>query len=182
MKPEQTAPGAAHVAVARVAGEYRLHANVPFATGDVLFVIEGREADRPSKFSLQVDRGIHIEVREGTSLEEQLDNCFWRFLNHSCDPNVVIRGRDVVALRPIHAMEELAFNYNTTEWDMAESFTCRCEAAHCAGTIRGFRYLSRAEQERLRPLLAAYLVEYLDQRPRHGKGVAASLDVVNPAP
>jgi hypothetical protein len=169
MKPEQTSPGAAHVAVARVAGEYRLHANVAFAAGDVLFAIEGREADRPSRFSLQVDRDIHIEVREGATLEEQLDTCYWRFLNHSCDPNVVIRGRNVLALRPIQAMEELAFNYNTTEFDMAEPFSCRCEAAHCTGTIRGFRHLSRAEQERLRPLLAGYLIEYLGER-SHKRG------------
>jgi len=58
-------------------------------------------------------------------------------MNHSCDPNTRIRGRDLIALRDIQPWEDVTFNYNTTEYAMAEAFRCRCGSPGCAGEIRG---------------------------------------------
>src|SRR5262249_21341221 len=90
-----------------------------------------------SRFTLQVDRHLHIDPA----------GRIWGFSNHCCDPNCrfdFARWR-LVATRPIPAGAELGFNYLTTEWDLASPFLCRCGAADCWGWIRGLRHL-RAEQ------------------------------------
>ena len=52
-------------------------------------------------------------------------------INHSCDPNLGIRGRGTLfALRSIRVGEELTFDYSTT---MDELFLCRCGAKNCRG-------------------------------------------------
>jgi hypothetical protein len=85
----------------------------------------------------------------------------WQFLNHSCEPNVRVQGRDLVAARAIKAYEELSFDYETTEWDMASPFTCRCGA--CDGrTVRGFRWLSSEDRVRRLAVLAPHLKERLE--------------------
>lgn len=57
--------------------------------------------------------------------------------NHSCDPNVGVKGQVVVlARRDVAAGEELAFDYETTDVAPAP-FPCRCGAVDCRGTIDG---------------------------------------------
>jgi hypothetical protein len=73
-----------------------------------------------------------------------------------------VQGRVLVAVRSLAAWEEITFDYNTTEYWMANPFVCRC--GHCRGRkIGGFGRLSRAEQERLRPNLAPHLRRLLDR-------------------
>ena len=84
-------------------------------------------------------------------------------MNHSCDPNVFLRGLDVVALRDLRSGEEVTFDYHTTEYDLVEPFTCQCGARLCQGVIRGFRYLDAIARQRLGPYLAPYLVVHLEQ-------------------
>ncbi len=90
-----------------------------------------------------------------------MDRFYWRFTNHSCEPNSLLRGGEFFALRPIKPWQEITFNYNTTEYELAEPFDCRCGSDRCAGRIRGFRFLSRLEQDRLRPWLADHLLSFL---------------------
>ena len=49
-----------------------------------------------------------------------------------------MRGLKVVAILPIRIGEQIVYNYNTTEYEMAEPFACRCGSAQCGGEIRGF--------------------------------------------
>ncbi len=83
-------------------------------------------------------------------------------LNHSCDPNVAIRGQIVfAALRAIAAGEELAFDYATgddDDWVM----DCRCGSAACRGTITGQDW-RKPEVRRLR---AGQFADYLERRIR----------------
>jgi hypothetical protein len=149
------------LSVAHVNGEFSVLAARPFAQGETLLTLEGELSDRPTRYSLQIDWELHIAVSEALSLEEMLGWHPWRFLNHGCDANAMVRGRDLVAVRPIDASEEITFNYNSTEFDMASAFACRCGSPACEGVIRGFKYLSLREQERLRPLLSAHLLAVL---------------------
>lgn len=127
--------------------------------GEVVTRIVGVESTTPTRFSLQVGPSLHIEP----AADAPLDGTYaWRFMNHSCDPNCEIRGRDVVALRPIAEGEEITYDYATTEEEMAEPFRCGCGSPHCRGEIRGFRYLSTEDRERLRPRLADHLLALLD--------------------
>ena len=82
-------------------------------------------------------------------------------MNHGCRPNVRIdtARRGMAALVPIAAGDELLFDYDTTEWDMAEPFGCRCGAAECRGVVRGYRHLTPEQQVRLAPIAAPHLLE-----------------------
>jgi hypothetical protein len=150
------------VAVVRTRRDNGLVATVAFAAGECLFRMEGPTTRQPSRYTLQLEEHLHLCPGPERSPEEVLDRYFWRYMNHSCDPSVWIRGRDVVALRPIRPHEGVTFDYNTTEYEMAEPFTCRCGSVACAGVVRGFRHLTPSERERLRPLLAPYLLRHLD--------------------
>jgi hypothetical protein len=73
----------------------------PIAAGECLLFIQGRLYRRPSRFTLQVDRHVHIDPA----------GRLCSFINHCCDPNCrfeFVRWR-LVATRPIPAGAELSF-------------------------------------------------------------------------
>jgi hypothetical protein len=160
------------VSVVWVVDEYRLVATRAFDAGERLFHMEGEPARRPTRYTVQIGENLHLEMLRGTKAEEVFDRYFWRFMNHSCEPNAFIRRRDVIAIREIAPQEGVTFNYNTTEYDMAEPFDCRCGSAHCLGTIRGFKHLPELERRRLAPFLASHLRAHLRTR---GPGALAQL-------
>ena len=142
------------VAVVRAGRQFLLLAARSIAAGERLFEIQGEQRAEPNQWSVQIGPATHVVVPDEVDLESQLDRYPWRFMNHSCDPNTRIDGRGVIAVRAIAPGDEVTFNYNTTEWDMAVPFECRCGSAHCGGTIRGYRHLPAAERARLRPIAA----------------------------
>jgi hypothetical protein len=144
--------------VLRAAGEYRLVAIRPIRAGERLFRIEGDRTPWPSRYSVQIGEELHVDLGPGYEIEAMLDRYFWRFMNHGCDPNLLITGEDVVALCDIEPGVALTFNYNTTEWNMAEPFRCHCGSSQCLGTIRGFKHLTAAQRERLHPHAAPHLL------------------------
>ncbi|MFD9961917.1 SET domain-containing protein-lysine N-methyltransferase [Amycolatopsis sp. NPDC058986] len=150
------------VGVLREAGEYRLVVTQPVAAGTCLFTIGGEVTGTPTRYTVQVGAGEHIDVPPDCGNDEVQDLFSWRFMNHSCEPTVEIRGRKVFSVRAIGPWQEITFNYNTTEYEMVEPFACRCGAASCQEQIRGFRFLPAAERERLRPWLAGHLLSILD--------------------
>lgn len=68
-------------------------------------------------------------------------------MNHSCEPNSLIRDREVIAKRNIQPWEAVTFDYNTTEWEMAEPFSCGCGSENCLQTIQGLKYLTVSQRE-----------------------------------
>ncbi|MDT4989988.1 MAG: hypothetical protein QOI74_4082 [Micromonosporaceae bacterium] len=144
-------------AVLRARSEYQLVLTEHVCAGTRLFAIEGDPTHTPTRYSVQVDWDLHIDIPPGYATEETLDRFYWRFTNHSCEPNAVVCGRDMFALTCIEPWQQITFNYNTTEYDMAEPFDCRCGDDRCEGTVRGFRWLAPAQQRRLEPILASYL-------------------------
>jgi hypothetical protein len=78
-------------------------------------------------------------------------------LNHSCDPNVGIRGQIAFhAMRDIAAGEELGFDYATgddDDWEM----DCNCSTAACRRRITGQDWRLPALQRRYRGWFALYL-------------------------
>lgn len=148
---------AEHVGVVRAAGEFRLLAIRPVAAGERLFRIDGEKTVRPSRFSVQIAEALHLDLGPGHTTEEILDRYFWRFMNHSCAPNVLLRGQDVIAGRPIGPWTAITYNYNSTEWDMAEPFDCQCGSPDCLGKIRGFKHLTPEQRAGIRPIAAPHL-------------------------
>lgn len=118
-----------------------------FVSGEVILHLDGQTLSEPDRHTLQVGAGVHLDAIDAASGKFYA----WRYLNHSCQPNAAVRDRELVALRAIAAGDEITFDYNTTEYDMASPFQCHCGSAGCAGKIRGYRYLTAAERARIRP-------------------------------
>ena len=137
--------------------QHRALAGRGVRAGDVVFRLDGVVVDRPDRYSVQVGVDRHLTLPPDRNAAET-DRFPWRFLNHSCAPNATIRGRELVALRDIHALEEVTFDYETTEWELASPFPCACGAERCRGEVRGYRFLDREARARLSPYVAPHLL------------------------
>ena len=148
------------VEIIRDAGFASLHAVRSFARGDVVFPLRGRPVVRPTRFSIQVGRDAHLDP-----VSDQVSP--WGSLNHGCDPNVAIdvSRRVIVARRAVAAGDQLRFDYNTTEWELAESFVCSCGARACAGAAMGFAHLSSTRQQLLLGEAASHIRALYAARP-----------------
>lgn len=110
-------------------------AQQPYKAGEVITAFSNnRILSEPSYLTLQVGVDRHIMMEP-----EHL-----QYINHSCDPNVFFDTHymQVVALRDIEEGDELTFFYPSTEWDMAQPFTCYCGSPRCLGEIRGAAHIS----------------------------------------
>lgn len=61
----------------------------------------------------------------------------WAPQNHSCQPNTVYNGLNVVAATAIRAGQELTLDYASFLDEHMEPFQCSCGAANCRGLIKG---------------------------------------------
>jgi hypothetical protein len=137
---------------------YCLVAAAPFEVGDTIINIAGVETSVKDRYSIQIAVDTHLMPFDADSVEAQAEQCPWMFTNHSCDPNVVIRDQKFIALRSIELDEAITFDYETTEWEMAEPFECACGATSCRGIIRGYVHLSAAQRDALADQTASYLL------------------------
>lgn len=135
----------------------RLVASRPVPQGTRLFRIEGNEVGQPTKYSVQVGPDLHIDQDCAKDEFDVVRGYFWRYLDHACEPTVMIRERDVIAVRDIEAGEAVTFHYCTTEYDMATPFPCHCGATRCLGTIRGAKHLKAADRKRLLKWMAEWV-------------------------
>lgn len=137
--------------------ERRLIATQHIAAGTRLFHVEGHETETPSRHSLQVGWNLHLDQSAARDPNDRVARFYWRYMNHSCDPATAIRDRDVVALRALLPDDSITFDYNTTEYELADPFDCRCGAGHCVGVVRGARHLTPEQRTRLEASLPDYL-------------------------
>jgi len=80
--------------------------------------------------SVQIEEGLYSATIDGAETAD--------FINHSCDPNLGLRGQiTLVALRDIEAGEEVCFDYAMTDCTPYDEFECHCGSASCRGTVRG---------------------------------------------
>lgn len=143
-------------------GKARVEAARSFQPGDELMILEGEVAAQPTRYSVQVGAREHLAPPAAVAADPSVDKVYlWRFLNHSCQPNAVVEGRRLVAIRAIAAGDEVTFDYHCTEYDMDAPFLCHC--GHCGGvTVRGYRHLSAAQRRKLEPHVAPYLRKKLE--------------------
>jgi len=136
-------------------GRKGLFAVEAIARGEILIDLSGDEIlSSPTRRSLQIGEGKHAFGREETV----------GYLNHSCDPNVFLDFSClcVRALKDIRAGEEVTIHYAATEYEMHDAFACECGSPNCLRLIRGFKFLTRGQQLKLKPYLAPYLLRRLD--------------------
>lgn len=157
---------APRVHVVGVLGQRGVVASEPIPTGEVVLLVNGMTTDRPSRYSIQVGEHEHVDLPPDVDPARSAVDHPWQFLNHSCAPNARLVGRTVVAARPIGAGDEVTFDYNTTEYDMASPFECRCGAKGCNGRrIAGYRHLAPDLRRALLPFLTDALRARLAREP-----------------
>jgi len=90
-----------------------------------------REAVSPAE--IQIEDDLYIAPASAEEIEANI-----LCLNHSCDPNVGVRGQiTFVAMSDIAAGSELTIDYAMIDGDPAERMECSCGAARCRRIITG---------------------------------------------
>jgi hypothetical protein len=79
-------------------------------TGDIVFQLSGKIFDHPTRESIHIGDNKHIYDENGI------------FINHSFEPTVRIDGYNVRALMDLNDGDEITFNYNDSEINMANTF------------------------------------------------------------
>lgn len=118
------------------------------AAGGRIGFFAGTETATRTRMSLQFGPERHVAPGEADPL---------RFLNHACDPNAAFRGRELLARADIPAGAEITIDYNCHEPELAAPFACRCGAADCVGTVRGWRHLTEAQRSARRERVGNWL-------------------------
>jgi hypothetical protein len=81
------------------------------------------------------------------------------FSNHSCDPNIGVKGQVVfVAMRDIQLGEELTHDWAMTD-DDEYSMNCNCGARECRKVVTGQDWRIKSLQEKYKGYISWYLVE-----------------------
>jgi hypothetical protein len=94
---------------------FGVYASNPIAKGQVVRnLLPSLVCEEPTKTSIQISEGIHVEDKIG------------RYINHSCDPSCEIRGAKVIALKNIEPKQEITFDYSINEDVLASPFNCDC--------------------------------------------------------
>jgi hypothetical protein len=133
----------------------------PIRRGEVVAVKGGHILDRralartPARDAvsyIQIDDNLYIgAVTPGEVPRNKL------FLNHSCEPNVGIRGQiTFVALRDVAAGEELTYDWAMEE-HRRDRTRCTCRAPSCRQVLTGRDWQLPTLQSRYRGFFSAYL-------------------------
>ena len=166
-----------HISLKTVVKESPIHGRGLFAAtaigaGEIVAIKGGHIISREVLVTLQKDLGP-AEIQIGDDLficpvtEEEREGSMI-FSNHSCDPNMGVRGQiTFVAMRDIEADEELTHDWAMTD-DDDSSTECRCGARNCRGTITGKDWQLPGLQTRYRDYFSTYLLEKM-QRMRDEK-------------
>ena len=106
-------------------GFHALISKRDFLEGEEVCKVIGKEITQPNRFSVQVGQNLHINVKAPV-----------KYINHDCTGNIELQGRKFVAIKPIFKGDEIAFNYNSSEDELAEPFTCN----KCGKLIKGRKF------------------------------------------
>lgn len=121
---------------------------------------------------IQIDEDLYIgpvsqEEREGAML----------FLNHSCDPNVGVKGQIIfVAMRDIEPGEELTQDWAMTDDDDSTNMTCNCGRPNCRGAITGKDWMNHELQEKYRGYMSWYIEQKIQKITEAEQGTAPDAD------
>jgi SET domain-containing protein len=108
---------------------------------------------------IQIDDGFYLGAVKPSEVPR---NKIW--LNHSCQPNVGIRGQSAfVAMRHVKAGEELTYDWAMEE--NSEALTrCTCGRPRCRGVLTGEDWRKPELQRRYEGFFSSYLAEKIRTR------------------
>ena len=140
-----------------------LFAKRPIVKGEVICVKGGYIFDRRVLQSMpDWFRAAEVQVAEdlfiGPLKEDEREGSMI-FSNHSCDPNIGVRGQIVfVAMRDIESGEELTHDWATTD-DDDYRIECNCGAADCRKLLTGQDWRRKDLQQKYCGYISWYLEE-----------------------
>lgn len=111
-----------------------------FARHDTVFVMQGELRFFASR---SLEDSHRFENWVGIGRDRWIDPAPpYVFLNHSCDPNLGIKGEcEFVAIRDIAEGDELTFDYSITEDELLWTMRCLCATTMCRGVVRSIHFL-----------------------------------------
>lgn len=144
-----------------------LVATQDFNKGETVFIVTGEVIHYPTDYTIPLNQIDYIEPRLSENIAQ--------FMNHSCNANIHPSkdGRSYLAIRDIHAGEEIATNYGflgrkfgderTIDGKGLVSFdlTCYCGSHNCKGRLRGFDELTPEEKEEYKEYVLPFLLTRL---------------------
>ena len=145
-----------------------LFAAEPLAAGELVCVKGGYVFDRRALAAMPAwYRAAEIQIADdlfiGPAREAERAGSMV-YSNHSCEPNIGVRGQVVfVAMRDIAAGEELTHDWATTD-DDDYRLECRCGAPGCRKVLTGQDWRREDLQEKYRGFISWYLEEKIKQR------------------
>jgi hypothetical protein len=98
----------------KLTNEKGLFSTEKYKKGDVLYTLSGEVYSEPTRETIHIGDNKHIYDKYGI------------YINHSFNPNICIKDQSLVALCDIEIDDELFFNYNDTEINMAKPFYVNC--------------------------------------------------------
>ena len=148
------------IVIGRKENFYAVCAKTKISVGDVILTLQGKIVSVPSKYTIQIAKDKHISPLTNNIKDEM---SVWQFINHSCDANSYfdLSKMELIALSDILPGKEICFNYCTTEYDMAAPFCCECGSVNCYAEIKGFKYLTEEEINKLFTFLATHFKKYV---------------------
>ena len=81
-----------------------------YKIGDIVHVMSGKLLTIPTKKSIHIGNNMHLEDK------------FGQYINHSFEPNVMVENNKLIAIKDINIYDEITFNYNDNELEMASPF------------------------------------------------------------
>ncbi len=87
-----------------------VYADKSYKLGDTVLTMYGNFMNTPTRKSIHIGDNMHL-------VDE-----FGQYINHSFDPNVRIEGNKLIAIKDINMYDEITFNYNDSELEMACPF------------------------------------------------------------
>jgi hypothetical protein len=96
--------------IININGNMCLFSNKKYNKNEIIHKLTGFISKKPSKISIEISKNEHITDE------------FGQYMNHSFSPNCKIENGCIISLDNINKNEELTFNYNDNETNMACPF------------------------------------------------------------
>jgi hypothetical protein len=172
MKGELSMRALSYRSLKTIVKESPIHGRGLFAAehiyeGEIVCIKGGHIFDKETLDEIQPTLGpAEIQIAENLfigPLADQEREGSMLFINHSCEPNIGVKGQIVfVAMRGIKTGEELTHDWATTD-DDSYQMQCNCASASCRIIITGQDWRRRDLQEKYAGYFSIYLQEKLSR-------------------
>ncbi len=132
-----------------------MFATKDFKKGDVVFIFKGKVYKRVNKtLEDTFANPDSVGIDKNTWIDPEGD---FHFINHSCNPNLGIKGRvTYCALKNIKKGEELTFDYSINEADPNWQMKCSCGAENCRKIVKSIEFLPKETYQQYLPFVPTY--------------------------